>query len=69
MQKKDYLNIRSTMHTFSRAPLAEGQKNYDQSTARTGHNIYASDIRAEEIPLIYSLQERDSKYLVVSNRK
>ena len=69
MQKKNYMNIRSTMHTFSRATLAEGQKNYDQATARAGHNVYASDVRAEEIPMIYSLQQRDESYLVTNNGK
>ena len=68
MLKKNYMNIRSSMHTFSKAPLAEGQQNYDQATARSGHNTYASDIRAQEIPAIANLAERDSKYLVTNNQ-
>lgn len=52
------------MHTYSHAPLADGQKNYDQASVRAGHTVYARDIRQEDIPAILSIEERNSTYLI-----
>ena len=58
-----FSQIRNAMHTFSRAPLAKGQKWLDQSTAPAGHNISFEKVRAEAIPAIASISERDANYL------
>ena len=53
-------------HTYSRQPVAAGQLFLDQMTARSGHYINQHEIRGEKIPQIFSLEERDSKYLTTN---
>lgn len=69
MSKSNFTNIRNRMHTFSRAPLATGQEWIDQATAPAGHNTSIEKVRADEIPAISSLAERDEMYLVQQNGK
>lgn len=68
MSKENYSNIRSVMHTYSRAPLAEGQQHIDQATVRAGHRISIDEVRAEKIPIIALMSDR-SKYLIEENGK
>lgn len=63
MKDKLYNSVRNIMHTYSHAPLADGQINYDQATARSGHTVYSRDIRANDIPAILSISDRDRFYL------
>lgn len=54
-------------HTYSRQPIAAGQLFLDQMTARSGHFINQHEIRGEKIPRIFSLEERNSKYLTTND--
>lgn len=71
-----YTKSRNKMHTFSRSPLAEGQLNYDQANARSGHTIYFNEIRSNEIPVIETFEDRekflikdDNDHLIVGGEK
>ena len=63
MLTSKFSQIRNSMHTYSRAPLAKGQKWLDQATAPAGHNVSAENVRSEEIPAIASVAERDMHFL------
>ena len=47
-----FAQVRNSMHTLSRAPLASGQKWVDQATSPAGHNVYYDRVRAASLPLI-----------------
>lgn len=64
-----FSQTRNSMHTFSRAPLAKGQKWLDQATAPAGHNLSFENVRANFIPIISSIAERDAYFLMVKNNK
>lgn len=64
MSKEHYTKIRNAMHTYSRAPIAEGQEFIDQAVARSGHHINYNEVRAEEFPIITSIEERDQYFLI-----
>lgn len=69
MLNSRFSQVRNSMHTFSRAPLAKGQKWLDQATSPAGHNVSYEKVRAEEIPTIATLADRDANFLVVKNGK
>lgn len=69
MSKENYTNVRNAMHVYSRSPLAEGQLYVDQATARSGHRISIDEIRADTLPKIASIEERNSRYLADDNGK
>ena len=64
-----FSQTRNSMHTFSRTPLAKGQKWLDQATAPAGHNLSFENVRANFIPIISSIAERDAYFLMVKNGK
>jgi len=68
MYTSKFAQIRNSMHTYSRAPLAKGQRWIDQCTAPAGHNVYFDRIRAEEIPEILTIEDR-AAYLVNAGEK
>lgn len=47
---KSFAALQAFMHKFSRAPLTTGQIYLDQAAGKSGHNISASEIRADVIP-------------------
>lgn len=47
---KSFAALQSFMHKFSKAPLTTGQIYLDQAAGKSGHNISASEIRADVIP-------------------
>ena len=47
MLTSKFSQIRNSMHTYSRAPLAKGQKWLDQATAPAGPNVSAENVRSE----------------------
>lgn len=51
------------MHKVSRAITADGQIFEDQATARSGHNVSYIEVRAEEIPVCETIDERNTKIL------
>lgn len=53
-------------HTYSRQPLAAGQKFLDQMSSRSGHHVNEHEVRGEMIPEIISLEERNEKFLIVN---
>ena len=63
MSRAHFNQIRNTMHTYSRAPIAEGQEFIDQAVARAGHHINFNEVRAEDFPMITSIEERDQYFL------
>ncbi len=63
MKDSKYLQTKAEMHIFSRSPLAKGQTMLDQATSPAGHAVSAKNVRAEDIPFIATIEERDSKYL------
>jgi hypothetical protein len=52
------------MHTYSRAPIAEGQEFIDQAVARAGHHVNFHEVRYDKIPKISSIEERNKYFLV-----
>ena len=64
MSRAHFNQIRNTMHTYSRAPIAEGQEFIDQAVARAGHHINFNEVRAEDFPMITSIEERDQYFLI-----
>lgn len=66
MKNKVYTNAIINGHTYSRQPVAAGQKYLDQMTARSGHYINQHEIRGEKIPNIISIEERNEKYLTTN---
>jgi len=69
MLTSKFAQTRNSMHTFSRAPLAKGQKWLDQATAPAGHNVSFDRVRAETIPVIASIADRDEHFLELKNGK
>ena len=47
---KSFAALQAFMHKFSKAPLTTGQIYLDQAAGKSGHNISASEIRADVIP-------------------
>ena len=66
MSRAHFSQVRNTMHTYSRAPIAEGQEFIDQAVARSGHYVNYNEIRADEFPMISSIQERDEYFLMTN---
>lgn len=64
MSNKIYKNAIVNGHTYSRQPLAAGQKFLDQMSARAGHHINENEVRGDIIPEILSIQERNEKFLI-----
>lgn len=63
MSKTHYNQIRNTMHTYSRAPIAEGQEFIDQAVARAGHHVNFHEVRYDRIPQIESIDARNKYFL------
>ena len=64
MNDKDYLaKIGSHFHRFSKAITAKGQEFLDQAPARSGHNVSYTEVRAEVIPPVLNIAERNLKLL------
>lgn len=66
MSNKIYNHAIVHGHTYSRQPLAAGQKYLDQMTSRSGHHINENEVRGEIIPEIISIAERDEKFLITN---
>jgi hypothetical protein len=47
---KSFAAVQAFMHKFSKSPLTIGQIYLDQAAGKSGHNISASEIRAELLP-------------------
>ena len=58
-----FYKIRNAFHTYSRAPLATGQKWLDQATAPAGHTVSYEKVRSEDIPIISTIADRDANFL------
>jgi len=64
---EEELNIgvkNATLHNQSRFAVATGQNFPDQAPARTGHTIHAENVRADAIPVISTILERNRFYLI-----
>ena len=55
--------IDAYMHKFSKAITADGQLFPDQTNVKSGHNISYVEVRAEEIPICNSIEERNTSLL------
>lgn len=63
MANSFYENSKAILHAYSHSPYIEGQQFTDQAGARAGHYINQYEVRAEEIPAIKDIEERD-KFIV-----
>jgi len=64
-----FSEVRNTLHTYSRSPLAKGQLWPDQTGAVAGHTVSFEKVRAQAIPAIVDIQDRDDNFLVETNGK
>ena len=64
---KLYTETKIKLHPYSRSPLAEGQINFDQAGARSGHTVSFEDVRGEEIPIIENNEARKQALFIDNN--
>lgn len=57
--------IDAYMHKFSKAATTDGQLFPDQTNVKSGHNISYVEVRAEEIPICNSIEERNNILLTI----
>lgn len=67
MFNSNFTTVKAAMHAYSRSPLAKGQVLLDQVNTPAGHNVSYDRVRAEKIPAIATVYDRDAFYLEEKN--